>query len=661
MTVRKSKLFILSPLVVLLLLSFTILNGCGGKKDKPLKTNTGTEPISIKQFDTPPGADPSVSAEMGGNGFTGEGWETDSTYNYLGDPNAIKGGSISWSIPDFPASLRQYGKDENSYYTRMMQSMVYESLLGSDPVNENPTPKLATHWQKSENNTVYRYRINPDARWADGKPVTSEDVIATWKLATDPGLLSGTGEVYKTYLEDPVAESKYIVRYKSKKEGWLPFSIASGIRILPAHVIGNITAKEYLDKFNYDVVPGSGPYYVRKEDVDKGRSITLRRRSDYWGENQRWAIGMNNFDVVKTEVIQDETLQFEKFKKGETDVYSYNRAQWWAEKSDFEEVKRGLVMKKRIFNQNPAGLSGLAFNLRKPPFDDIKVRKAFQMLYDIDKYNEKLFYNAYKPTKSLFSATVYENPNNPRVKFNLDSAILLLEEAGWNQKNSEGYRMKNGQVFEFEMTYTQPSQERYFTIFQEDLKKAGIKINLKQVDGTTQFKIGNQRNFSIIPVNWGGQTPPSHEFNVTSRTADDTNSTNWPGFKSTDVDVLVERYNITESVKERVAITKQIDSIIYNMQPYVFGWYADYSRLSWHNKFGMPEFYMSRFDDFYSGTEPNIFNLWWVDPDKLNAYNEALKDKSKNLPTETVVDNTYWLDILKKENNGEVVKIQKTK
>jgi microcin C transport system substrate-binding protein len=640
-------------IVVISFLSVFLLQGCGKKEKTTAKLDT--QPISIKQFDTPPGADPNVSAEQGGNGFTGEGWTTNTDYNYLGDANATKGGSISWAIEAFPASLRLYGKDENSYYTRLMQMMVYESLLDTDPINENEIPQLATHWQKSENNTVYRFRINPNARWADGKPVTSEDVVATWKLAIDPGLLSGTGDVYQEFLEAPVAESKYIVRFKSKKEGWLPFSIAAGIRILPAHYISSITAKEYLEKYNYDVVPGSGPYYVKKEDVEKGRSITVRRRNDYWAENERWNIGLNNFDVFKTDVIADETLRLEKFKKGETDIYQFNRAQWWAENSDFDEVKRGLVVKRRIFNQNPAGLQGIAFNMRKPPFDDIKVRTAFQMLYDVNKFNEKLFYKAYKPSKSQFSATVYENPNNPLINYNLDSAMLMLDEAGWSQKNSQGYRVKNGKVFEVDLSFTQPSQERYLTIYQEDLKKAGVKLNLKQVDPTTQFKIGNQRNFEIILVAWAGQTPPSHEFNLTSKMADDTNSTNWPGIKIQAVDDLVARYNVAESKDERVKITRQIDSLIYAIRPYVYGWYADYTRLEWLNKFGYPPYIVSRFDDYYSGVEPSIFQMWWVDPEKLAAYNAALKGGT--IEVDKTVDNTFWLDVAARENKGEVIKI----
>ncbi|MEZ4692058.1 MAG: ABC transporter substrate-binding protein [Ignavibacteria bacterium] len=127
-------------------------------------------------------------------------------------------------------------------------------------------------------------------------------------------------------------------------------------------------------------------------------------------------------------------------------------------------------MLKRIYNQNPGGLSGMAMNMRKPPFDDIRIRKAFQMLYDVNKFNEKLFYNSYTPLNTQFAGTVYANPNNPKMTFNLDSAILLLEER-MERKMLKGFRMKDGKVFEVEMVYTQPSQERYLTIFQEDLKE----------------------------------------------------------------------------------------------------------------------------------------------------------------------------------------------
>ena len=103
----------------------------------------------------------------------------------------------TWSIPDFPATLRLYGKDENSYYTRIAQEMMYEDLLNFDPVNEEFTPRLATHWQISPDKMSFKFRINPNARWADGKPVVADDYFATFKLILDPGLLTGGDEILK--------------------------------------------------------------------------------------------------------------------------------------------------------------------------------------------------------------------------------------------------------------------------------------------------------------------------------------------------------------------------------------------------------------------------------------------------------------------------------
>lgn len=636
----------------LVLLSLTILTfstvvfySCGN--DKPKTKTVDTKPISIKKFDTPPGADPSVPADKGGNGFTGEGWTTNTKLVGYGDPKAVKGGSISWSIPDFPATLRPIGKDENSYYTRMAQNMLYERLLQEDPVTGEFAPLLATHWKISEDKLTFTFRINPNARWADGKPVTTDDYLATWKMMLDPELLTGNDEFYKENFEMPVAESKYIVSVKAKKLGWFYFDVAGGIKILPAHYLqddkGNMMkGRDFLDKYNYDPIPGSGPYYIRKEDVEKGRSITMRRRSDYWAEKENWAVGLNNFDVFKTDVIQDDNLEFEKFKKGEIDVYQFSRAQWWAEKSDFDDVKRGLVVKKAIYNQKPLGTSGIALNMRKEPFNDIKMREAVNKLIDFDKWNEKLFFKQYKRMKSFFGGTPYEDPTNKEFKYDLDGAIKLLEESGYTEKNAEGYRTKGGKVLQLELPYSNKSQERYLTILQEDFKKAGIKLDLKEVDGTTNFKIGNERNFTMIIANWGGQNPPSLDFNVVSKTADEPNSTNWPGYKSTRVDEIVKQYTVTFNKKERIPMVQEIDRILYNMYPYGYFWNLDFIRIEWQNKFGVPAWILSKGDDYYGGTDTPIFQIWWYDPVKAAAYDEARKDNTKKIPTEEV-ENKFWM------------------
>jgi microcin C transport system substrate-binding protein len=641
--------FKLFTFLLIALFAVALFDGCG-KSRRKIEFNT--QPVSIKKFDTPPGADPSVSAEMGGEGFTGEGWQTVTDYNILGDKNAVKGGSIVMSIPDFPATLRTVGKDANSYFNRMAEYMMYEPLLQLDPVTEEYIPCLATHWKISDDKMKFTFRIDPNARWADGKPVTAEDVVATWKLQVDPGILEAYSNILYGTFEEPVAESKYIVSVKSKQLNWRQFLYFSGMSILPVHYIGNITGEQYLEKYQFEFVPGTGPYLIDIKDINKGQSIMIRRRSDYWAEKERFNIGLNNFDMVRFEVIQDPSLEFEKFKKGEIDVISVNRAQWWKERYDFDEYNRGLILKRRIFNENPNGVSGICFNMRKPPFDDIRVRQAFAMLYDREKFNEKLFYDSYFPIYSFFPGSIYENPNNPKIKFDIDKAQQLLADAGWKEKNSDGYLVKNGRIFEVELPFYGVGQDRYLTIYQEDLKKVGIKMNLRQIDGTTNFKLGNERNFSIITINWTGLRIPNPESSMGPGTADEPNTTNWPGIKDPRIDELCGEYNVSFDKAERVKIIREIDFIATSMQPYAFGWYAPYQRIAFHNKFGYPEWILSRTRDYLV-----IPSMWYNDPEKAAEYEDAKKNTSMQLE-KGEVDNKFWINVKEREEKGEKVTLE---
>ncbi|KAA0209882.1 MAG: extracellular solute-binding protein [Ignavibacteriaceae bacterium] len=622
------------------LLIAVIIAGCGTKKRQ---VTFNSETVSIKKFDTPPGADPSVSAEDGGEGFTGEGWQTvkEVDINKLGSPDAVKGGQLVMSIPDFPGTLRTIGKDANSYFNSMAEGLMYETLLSLDPVTEEYIPSLATHWKISEDKLEYTFRINPDARWADGKPVTSEDVIATWKLLVDPGILEAYSNILYGSYEEPVALSKYIVKVKTKELNWrlfLYFSVS--MSILPAHYIGGISGGDYLNKYQFEFVPGTGPYLIQQADINKGNSIMIRRRSDYWAENSEANKGLYNFDLIRFEVVQDDGLEFEKFKKGELDVISVNRAQWWEERFDFEEYNRGLILKRKIFNEVPNGVSGICFNMRKPPFDDIRMRKAIAHLYNRELFNERLFYNSYFLTYSFFPGSVYENPDNPKMKYDFDEAVRLLAEAGWTTKNDQGYLVKNGQVLTLELPYTKGA-DRYLTIFQEDCKKAGINLILREIDGTTNFKLGNERNFNMITINWSGLSIPNPESSMGPGTADAQNSTNWPGIKNDRINELCEAYNIEFDREKRIQLIREIDKIATEMQPYAFGWYAPYQRIAFHNKFGYPEWMISR-----TGNYLTLVSIWYNDPEKLARYEEAKKDNSIKLDMGEV-ENKYWTTVKK--------------
>ena len=159
----------------------------------------------------PQAGDPSVPAELGGPGFTGEGWQTNMKFPALGSAKAVKGGSLSQSMPDWPATLRMAGKDWNTEVNYFINDTCYEQLVGIHPTTLEYLPELATHWQISEDRMTYRFRINPKARFSDGSEVTTADVIATFKLHMDETLLSPSSILVFSKLHEPVALSKYIL------------------------------------------------------------------------------------------------------------------------------------------------------------------------------------------------------------------------------------------------------------------------------------------------------------------------------------------------------------------------------------------------------------------------------------------------------------------
>src|SRR5207249_8874570 len=158
--------------------------------------------------------------------------------------------------------------------------------------------------------------------------------------------------------------------------------------------------------------------------------------------------------------------------------FQVNRSRQWVQELDFDKVQNGLIQKRKVFNDQPEGLQGFPMNTRRAPFDDIRVRKALALLFNREQLIEKLFFNEYFPDNSYYPGSVYENPNNPKNTYNPQEAVKLLAEAGWKDHDAQGRLTKDGKPFAIEMLYDDKQTESYLTVYQEDLRKLGITLNL---------------------------------------------------------------------------------------------------------------------------------------------------------------------------------------
>ncbi len=571
-----------------------------------------------------------------------QGFQTETDLSSSGDPKALKGGSFSMAISDFPPTYRTAGKDTHLMILSFLEGVTYESLLSLDPETLKYRPSLATHWKISEDKSTYWFRLDPHAKWADGMPVTTHDVVATFKLITDPGIQDPSlSQMLSEIFECPVAETDDVLRVQCKKRNWRSFMIFSGMAIFPAHHCKKMDGAGFLKKYQFQMMPGTGAYRLDMEKTRKGECLVLNRRKDYWAADAPQNQGFNNFDEISFLVVRDDRLELEKFKKGEFDLYMPSRAQWWVQElsvqnQEFKALQRGLVQKKKIFNFNPVGMSGLGFNTLEAPFDDIRVRQAFSMLWNVDLLIDKLFFGEYEKTHSYFQGSVYENPANPKSPYDPEQALKLLNEAGWKKKPDEKWLKKEEKNFEVDLLIG-AGWDRIFTPLQEDLEKAGIQLNLVNMTEQAIFEKIMKRQFKISFQGWTGQLFPNPESVMHSKYAQSSESGNITGFSLPKIDALCERYDQSYDVTERIHILLELDQLTCSQYHYAFGWVAPYAaRVAFWNKFGIPASGLT-----VSGDWRSIPVLWWTDPKKEKELEEAKIDETISFPQEKeIID--FW-------------------
>lgn len=561
---------------------------------------------------------------------------TNIDYPLIGSPRALKGGRIVYAVSSFPATFRIYGPNSNTYFISLISGLVYQTLVSVHPNTLEIIPSLAEAWEIGEDKRTFTFRLDGRARWADGKPVTVEDVIFSWELATSRDIRDPqVSDIYRRF-ERPEKIGERTVRFRAKTLHWRNFLFCgANLAILPKHIY---EGKDYYKYFQWRMPPGSGPYMLWK--FRKGRYIILKRRKDFWAESMRRNIGLYNFDYIKFVVVRDMNLELEKFKKGELDFYIVGIARKWVRELTPERERKiamGWIQRRKVWTKQPSGVNGLVFNMRRPPFSDVRVRKALAYMFPRKKFMEKLFFNEYIIMDSYFPGSIYENPDNEKIRFDPKKAEALLREAGWRERNENGLLVKNGKPFAVTLLYASKASERHLTIYKEELRKIGIDLHLKLADWATMWKLVLDHNFEMASVAWSGMIFPNPEPNYYSKYADQKQTNNISGIKDPEIDRILEEYRTMFDLKDRIEALRELDSLIFRKHPYVLGWYGPFSRVLYWNKFGMPEYYLTKFSDAF-----DIFSLWWYDPRKDAALKEAMEN---NRPLGVGPEEIrYWLE-----------------
>ncbi len=521
--------------------------------------------------------------------------------------------------------------------------LLYDTLLaGSEDEASTEYAHLAETIEVHADRKGVSFELRAGARWHDGRPITAEDVRWTFETLRQHGR-----PFYRAYwgdVESVVAEDARRVTYRFRTDENRELALILGdMAVLPKHWWeGRDFARPLLE-----ATLGSGPY--RLERFEAGRSVTWRRVEDYWARDLNTRRGTNNFDRIRYEYFRDATVAFEAFKAGQVDFRTENIARDWSTGYDFPAVRRGLVQRDTIRHERPSGMQGFAMNLRRPIFQDARVREALVQLFDYEWLNANIFFGLYARTASFFANSELASTGLPagreleilerfrgqipeRVfteefrlpvtdgsgnnRDGLRRAIALMQQAGWTLRDR---RLVNaqGQRFEFEILLNSPSFERVALPFVQWLQRLGIEARVRTVD-PAQYQV-RMDNFDFdMTVDVIGQSlSPGNEQRdyFTCAKARENGSQNIAGICAPAIDALVELVITAPDRQELVHRTRALDRVLLHNHFLIPNWHNRAFWIAFWDRFGRPP----RNPRYGLGFPAD----WWVDAAKDRALAEA--------------------------------------
>ncbi|MBI5718311.1 MAG: ABC transporter substrate-binding protein [Burkholderiales bacterium] len=537
-----------------------------------------------------------------------------SHFEYV-DPEAPKGGTLKLKNPDRRSSFDKFnpwtlrGNSPAGVLIWMIEGLAH---LGQDePMSMYGL--LAEAMLLAPDYSSITFRIRPEARFHNGEAVTAEDVRHSFAMLSGKAARPDV-QTQLAGLERVEVLDARTVRFHAREKTREQMFIAGTMPVFSR----KWGEGKPFDQIVTEYPIASGPYRIDR--VDMPRRIEFRLDPDYWGRHLPVRRGHFNFERVVYRNYADDAVAREAFKAGEFDLMKEYRSRAFVRQHAGVKWDDGRIKKAVLPTRYGQYLQSYQLNLRRPIFQDIRVREALGYTYDFETLNKtKMFTRASSAfNNSDFAAQGPPSPAElallepfraelpPRVfgpafvaprtdadpnglRRNLLKARELLEQAGWKLDAAGVLRNGKGEPFVFE--YMQPLASSVVD-WQRNLKKLGIEMRVRLVDFALYRRRLQQYDFDTAALVEGRFTlPQGAELAASygSKSADDPGNNNFRGVKSRAVDALIEAMNRADSLPALRDAARALDRVImWNFWQIPDLWQAQ-EPISYWNKFGSPK------------------------------------------------------------------------
>lgn len=484
------------------------------------------------------------------------------------------------------------------------------------------------------------FRMNPNAKWADGQPVTVDDVIFSFDKSKelDPAKAFYYQHVTKA---EKVGDREVKFTFDQKGNRELP-NVVGQLLIVPKHWFEGTDAsgrKRNVAATTLEPVMGSGPYKI--VSIRPGSTIRYELRDDYWGKDLPVNIGQNNFKTVDYTYFADRDVEFQAFRSGNIDYWQENSAKRWATSYDFPAVKQGKIKRDQFENDYRATgvMVGFIPNLRREKFKDERVREALNYAFDFEKLKRTIFFGQYSRINSYFFGTElassglpqgkeleilnsmkdevppsvfteeYKNPvagDEKKLRDNLRNAVGLFKQAGYEIRNNRMVNIKTGEPYSFEIMLNSPIIEPVALSFAANLKLIGVAVAVRAVDDSQFTERYRNRDFDIMYNAWGESLNPGNEQAEYwgSKSAATPGTRNWMGVSDPAIDKLIQKVIFSPERDDQVAAVHALDRVLLHHHFLIPSYTRRQVPTAWWDKFEHPKELPT-----YSVGFPSV---WWA-------------------------------------------------
>jgi microcin C transport system substrate-binding protein len=575
-------------------------------------------------------------------------WEDGADLPEVGSPEARQGGTLYASIQDFPRTLRVVGPDANGSFRPWILDDVAMRFARRHPNDTTIDgdggfryyPGIAEAWAADRETRRVFVRIDPAARFNDGEPITTDDLLFSFYFWQQPWIQAPWYNNFFTRNFEHVTrydDHTFSVTLPEAK----PDMISRVLELdpMPMHFFHEF-GEDYVERYQWRNVPNSGPYRISEEDLRKGRSIILRQVEDWWARDKKHWRHRFNPDAVHFTVIRDIAKAFEAFRKGELGLFNVTLPEYYYEKlpADDELVRKGYVHRAVFYNDTPRPTYGLWINSGRPLLDNRDIRVGIHHATNWDKVIAEYFRGDYQRMRT--SADGYGEFTHPTLEarsFDVEAALARFAAAGFTRRGPDGVLMNDaGTRLSFNLSTGYEALKDVLTILREEALQAGVEFRLEVLDGTAAWKKVQEKQhdiafsaFAVSPemyprywetfhsvnaydVPWLADGSPNPERKLKPQTNNLT-STALP-----ELDSRIEAYRASADVDEMKRLAFEMEQILYDDGAFVPGFVIPFFRTAYWRWVRWPEDFNVKI-----ASSAGDHHLYWIDESERERVQQA--------------------------------------